>query len=149
MYKRQKRYYDERYKAHDLPTLAPGQPVWVRDLMREGTVHRLVAPRSYEIETPKGRVTRNASALVPEVHGSAPASHPVGDPDSVRGGTEVHGPTLANPASQPNAQPMPINPMDTTASNVTDGATTSTTSTAGTRPQRSRRPPEYLKDYVR
>ena len=59
---RQKRNYDSRHKAKELPLLEPGDSVWIPD--REST-GRVVAPRSLVVETSDGPFRRNRQHLVP------------------------------------------------------------------------------------
>ena len=61
---KQKQWYDNRYRAKDLPVLQPGDSVWIRDQNRDGiVVQKHANPRSYVVQTDEGTVRRNRSAL--------------------------------------------------------------------------------------
>ena len=63
---RQKRDFDRRHSAKTLPELHPGERVWLPDKKVEGTVvDKADPPRSYTVETPKGRLRRNRRHLNP------------------------------------------------------------------------------------
>ena len=62
---KQQQQFNSRHRAKDLTPLQPGDNVWVRDQDRYGTVvERAPQPRSYLVQTPKGVIRRNRSALV-------------------------------------------------------------------------------------
>ena len=62
----QTRNFNARHRARDLPTLQPGETVWIRDQDRNGRVEsRTPEPRSYLVKTIMGTVRRNRQALVP------------------------------------------------------------------------------------
>ena len=61
----QKTTHDNRHKAKSLPSLSVGERVWVRDQKREGQIVSVAEePRSNHVQTSKGLVRRNRSALV-------------------------------------------------------------------------------------
>ena len=69
----QKGNFDCRHQAHELPDLTTGDSVWIRDQDRLGTIRgRTQHPRSYLIETEKGTMRRNRSALVKAESHSTP-----------------------------------------------------------------------------
>uniref|UniRef100_A0A1A8CXN4 Gypsy retrotransposon integrase-like protein 1 n=1 Tax=Nothobranchius kadleci TaxID=1051664 RepID=A0A1A8CXN4_NOTKA len=58
--------YNRRHRVTELPPLSPGQPVWITDTRREGTViSSHSTPRSYIVETPSGAIRRNRHHLQP------------------------------------------------------------------------------------
>ena len=62
---KQQQQFNSRHRAKDLTPLQPGDNVWVRDQDRYGTVvERAPQPRSYLVQTPKGVIRLNRSALV-------------------------------------------------------------------------------------
>ncbi|XP_072040672.1 uncharacterized protein [Amphiura filiformis] len=61
----QQRNFNNRHNARELPTLQPGDNVWLRDQKRYGQIiERRSEPRSYLVKTMQGTVRRNRSALV-------------------------------------------------------------------------------------
>lgn len=61
----QKRQFDKRYCARELPPLNVGDPVYIRDMNRPGEiVARHHNPRSFIIKTQQGTIRRNATHLV-------------------------------------------------------------------------------------
>ena len=69
----QKNNFDRRHQVHELPDLTTGESVWIRDQDRLGTVQgRTQHPGSYLVETKKGTVRRNRSALVKAESHSTP-----------------------------------------------------------------------------
>ena len=61
---RQKRNFDQRHRARDLPRLEPGDAVWVPDRDSSGTVVEETAPRSHIVETTAGSYRRNRQHLI-------------------------------------------------------------------------------------
>ncbi|XP_033639876.1 uncharacterized protein K02A2.6-like [Asterias rubens] len=62
---KQQHNFNLRHRATTLPTLHPGDSVWIRDQNRQGTIlAKSSQPRSYIVETNLGTVRRNRSALV-------------------------------------------------------------------------------------
>ena len=53
-----KKYYDTRHRARTLPTLPSGQPVYISDLNRDGTVAQHLSARSYIIAFDNGTTVR-------------------------------------------------------------------------------------------
>ncbi|XP_037505811.1 uncharacterized protein K02A2.6 [Rhipicephalus sanguineus] len=63
---RQRRNFNRRHAAKDLPALSPNTRVWVRDLKCEGEITQQAdTPRSYWVQTERGHVRRNRKMLVP------------------------------------------------------------------------------------
>jgi hypothetical protein len=72
---RTKEWYDR--KTRELPRLQPNEPVFIKDMQREGSVVKEVSPRSYLVSTSTGVIRRNRAALV-----DLPTNkQQVGDPD--------------------------------------------------------------------
>ena len=61
---RQKRNFDAHRGARDLPTLSPGEWVWLPDRQESGRVVDETAPRSYVVDTPEGIFRRNRQHLI-------------------------------------------------------------------------------------
>ena len=69
----QKRNFHRRRQVQELPDLTTGESVWIGDQDRPGKVQgRTQHPRSYLIETEKGTMRRNGSALVKAESRSTP-----------------------------------------------------------------------------
>jgi transposase InsO family protein len=84
----QKLSFDKRHRATGLPDLHTGNPVWIRDQGREGTVvQKCKQPRSYLVQTPQGVIKRNRSALVATPQPSAGATPQVVQPAPSRENT--------------------------------------------------------------
>ena len=83
----QQRNFDKRHKARELPTLEPGDRVWIRDQVRYGLVtEKTEKPRSYLVTTEKGTLRRNRSALVAAAKPAETEQHsamPAGDVNPV------------------------------------------------------------------
>ena len=61
----QQHNFDKRHRVQELPTLQPGDQVWIRDQDRHGQIlGKTEQPRSYLVSTEKGTLRRNRSALV-------------------------------------------------------------------------------------
>ena len=61
----QRQSFNRRHRAKELPDLTNGDSVWIRDQDRLGKIQgRTEQPRSFIIETEKGTLRRNRSALV-------------------------------------------------------------------------------------
>ena len=61
----QRQSFNQRIRAKELPDLTNGDSVWIRDQDRLGKIQgRTQHPRSFIIETEKGTLRRNRSALV-------------------------------------------------------------------------------------
>ena len=58
---KQKGNFDSRHSAKDLVVLFPGDEVYVDDghLNTQGHIVQQVAPRSYQVNTPRGNLRRN------------------------------------------------------------------------------------------
>ena len=62
---KQAKTFDRKHRSILLPQLHKGDNVWVRDQERDGIiVKKTSSPRSYLVETEKGIIRRNRSALV-------------------------------------------------------------------------------------
>lgn len=65
----QKKFYDRRHRARPLPSLEPGDMVWIRDMRRKAEViDKAKEPNSYWLESGEGelRRTRNSLNKLPE-----------------------------------------------------------------------------------
>ena len=61
----QRKSFNQRHRAKELPAVTAGDSVWIRDQNRLGKIQgRTQHPRSFLIETEKGTIRRNRSALV-------------------------------------------------------------------------------------
>lgn len=64
--KKQQIYFNKRHGASDLSQLQINQPVWITDKKKFGNiVSKLPEPRSYVIQTDKGKLRRNRFHLIP------------------------------------------------------------------------------------
>ena len=61
---RQKKNFDQRHRARDLPPLEPGDTLWIPDRNSSGTVVEETSPRSYVVVTGDGSYRRNRQHLV-------------------------------------------------------------------------------------
>ena len=68
--------YDSRHNARELPTLLPGNKVFVKDMKTEGTVVKPAenASRFHVVATPKGEIRRNRRSLNKLPDSTAPTS---------------------------------------------------------------------------
>ena len=142
--------FNKRHRAVELPTLHPGDHVWVRDQDRHGLIlGKTEQPRSYLVDTNKGTLRRNRSALV------VTTKHPVTEhstEDLPSETTTAPNPTLPSPI--PPSQQSPQTPRKPTAGQAmlttpeTAPAAESPrgpcTNTLTTRSGRVVRPPERL-----
>ncbi|KAK7106117.1 hypothetical protein V1264_017410 [Littorina saxatilis] len=93
---KQRQTFDRRHAAKDLPSLQPGDSVWVRDMKRSGeVVAKATSPRSYIIRTEKGTIRRNRSAMV-----STPAD----------GNNQLSTPKASQTPQQPTPDAQPTSP---------------------------------------
>ena len=103
--------FNKRHRAVELPTLHPGDHVWVRDQDRHGLIlGKTEQPRSYLVDTNKGTLRRNRSALV------VTTKHPVTEhstEDLPSETTTAPNPTLPSPI--PPSQQSPQTPRKPTA----------------------------------
>ncbi|KAL9987332.1 hypothetical protein ACROYT_G001621 [Oculina patagonica] len=61
----QRKSFNQRHRAKELPAVTAGDSVWIRDQNRLGKIQgRTQHPRSFLIETEKGTIRRNRSALI-------------------------------------------------------------------------------------
>ena len=128
----QQQHFNLRHKAHDLPKLQPGDPVWIRDQHRQGQVgSRTPEPRSYLVRTDLGTVRRNGRALVPTSHDSEDSNRRWTPPERVRTASDIATPTVetqvpttpARSVSRPTREihplPEPLAPDRVTSSGRT------------------------------
>lgn len=80
---RQRDNYDAHHGARELPSLLPGESVWVSDRQTFGEIVEETAPRSYNVQTEDGTYRRNRRDVV-----SAPS----------RESEETHEPSLPAPS---------------------------------------------------
>ena len=62
--RRQKENFDRHHGARTLPTLSPGDKVWVPDQEAEGRVIEEVMPQSFEVSIENGTYRRNRRHLI-------------------------------------------------------------------------------------
>ena len=62
--KRQKDNFDAHRGVRNLPSLDPGDPVWVTDRQIHGEVVEETSPRSYVVQTPDGAFRRNRRHII-------------------------------------------------------------------------------------
>ena len=108
----QQRNFDKRHKAKELPTLVPGDRVWIRDQVRYGLVtERTKKPRSNLVTTERGTLRRNRSALVAAAKPAETEQHsamPAGDVNHV---SPVHvTPVLPVPSTPQRPQTPQVPP---------------------------------------
>uniref|UniRef100_A0A1X7TE45 Uncharacterized protein n=1 Tax=Amphimedon queenslandica TaxID=400682 RepID=A0A1X7TE45_AMPQE len=109
----QKKYYDQRHRAKDLPPLCTGDGVWIPDQNQYGTVQGEHSTRSYSVSTPSGMIRRNRRDLNP---------YPVQD-------------TTTQPEESEDASEVPpIQPDREDSSNSTENPSTPRRSLRTTRP---------------
>ena len=92
----QQRNFNLRHNADDLglPTLHPGDPVWIRGQHRQGKVlSRTPEPRSYLVRTDLETVSHNRSALVPTSRESDESNFRFTPPARVSTTSEIATPT--------------------------------------------------------
>lgn len=125
---KQKLNYDKRHRAHDMPSLQPGDHVWVKDIQQRGTVVSTAdTPRSYIIEISGGKLRRNRyhcsrTPVAPESQVTIPHTSVENNPSESENG-------LDSPEVLPDSyQPTPESERRY--------------------PARVRHLPQYLKDYV-
>ena len=135
------KYYNQH--ARDLPPLKEGDVVRIKPFRlgskewKKGTITSKLDERSYMVETPDGDTYRRNRYHLRQTKEN---SDPKESPDTTPNRSPEDHPTPAGP-TQPSS---PANTAKTTA--VTPKATTAPKIAA--RPQRIRRPPQYLRDYV-
>ena len=61
---RQKRNFDSHHGARTLPSLMPGDVVWLPDRQTEGVVQDEVAPQSFQVVSPDGSYRRNRQDII-------------------------------------------------------------------------------------
>ena len=77
--------FNARHAAKELPTLLPGDTVYMTDRERAGTVLSETTPRSYLVQTPEGAFRRNRSQVIqmPQSDPEAEPHQSVSDSDNV------------------------------------------------------------------
>ena len=60
---KQQQNFNKRHRARQLNPLQTGDQVWIPEFQQQATVVREVAPRSYVVQTPRGRMRRNRQQL--------------------------------------------------------------------------------------
>lgn len=111
----QKQNYDRRHRAKDLPTLNPGDRVWIKDFQTRGEiVQQASTPRSYIVNTPRGEIRRNrrhltatSGSIIPEP--PDPLDEDI--PSAAKGGQDDN----TEPVSRPET---PVEPSRLTDSGV-------------------------------
>ena len=96
---KQQSNFNKRHRTHQLKPLKTGDQVWIPELHQQATVLREVAPRSYLIQTPRGRIRRNRQQLT---FLNATVNTP---PDETRPVTDSVTPT--SPDDTPHREPPP------------------------------------------
>ena len=120
----QKDLFDRLHRATPLPTLSPGEPIWIKEPVEvEAEVVRPTGPRSYAVRTPSGLLRRNRRHL--NRRRSTTPSHPRFNPAVP---SRLPGPVEDN--FQMDLDPAPVKPQATTAQSAsplppTPSATTS------------------------
>ena len=61
---RQKRNFDSHHGARTLPSLMPGDVVWLPDPQTEGVVQEEVAPQSFQVVSPDGSYHQNRQDII-------------------------------------------------------------------------------------
>ena len=117
---KQRDNYNAKHAVKDKPPLQPGDPVYVRDMNRQGQIiQRHHSPRSYLVQTDQGTLRRNSKHLVP-----TPGASPV----TPRSRRALPSPLLDIPQSAP---PVPVEPpaptQATPAATASPSPTTYTT----------------------
>ena len=142
--------FNKRHRAVKLPALHPGDHVWVRDQDRHGLIlGKTEQPRSYLVDTNKGTLRRNRSALV------VTTKHPTTEhstEDRPSETTTAPNPTLPSPIPPSQQSPQtPRKPTSGQAMVTTSGTAPAAesphgpcTNTLTTRSGRVVRPPERL-----
>eukprot|EP00064_Thunnus_orientalis_P015550 superscaffoldBa00002897_g15604 len=97
---RERKNFNRRHRAYDLPRLKLGDHVWVTDTREKGTVMANAdTPRSYVVETSRGKLCRNRSHLVTT---QRPAATPSVPSDTTHPDTTVG----HHPAEQSHSEPQ-------------------------------------------
>ena len=60
---KQHKNFNKCHRARQLKALQTGNQVWIPEFQQQATVLRKVAPRSYLVQTPRGRMRRNWQQL--------------------------------------------------------------------------------------
>ena len=96
---KQQSNFNKWHRTHQLKPLKTGDQVWIPELHQQATVLREVAPRSYLIQTPRGRIRRNRQQLT-FLNATVNTS-----PDETRPVTDSVTPT--SPDDTPHCEPPP------------------------------------------
>ena len=124
----QKRRFNTRHRTRKLPPLQQGDAVWIPQFQRNATVLSQVAPRSYTVQTPTGRVRRNRRDLILLPETTPTVNPPTGNSPTVNSPLDVD----IN-VSPENSTPSPTTPESPTVPRATV-----------TRSGRISRPPDRL-----
>ena len=92
---RQKENHDLHHGARALPSLNPGDSIWIPDRQVEATVDQEVGPQSYEVNSSDGSYRRNRRDLISLSDPSDQEEHSVSD----RSSTESHKPRRSSRTS--------------------------------------------------
>lgn len=151
--------HDYRHRARTLPELDPRSRVFIRDMAKEAVVIEKTAPRSYKVQTPTGVIRRNRSALIKlEDMGERNGAEGTGQCQRTNYASQTtHSPGIrsaegtgqrhtTNPAS-PSTQVLGGIVAEGTGQCQTTPARQLPSGSVYSRPQRSKRKPEYLETY--
>ncbi|KAK3760432.1 hypothetical protein RRG08_023727 [Elysia crispata] len=109
--KNQRQNYNRRHAVREAPELQPGDPVFVKDLRRSGSVNKYHNPRSYIVHTEQGTIRSNRSHLVatPTPDQSPPMRSVPNAPDSSSVAPRSASPeaTETSATVRPEIQPTP------------------------------------------
>ena len=146
--------------ARPLIPLQPSEMVYIRDMQRQGTVVKEVAPRSYLVQTSTGAIRRNRGALVKVPTPTEADNNQATAEESIPPEDTHRGHTREDPVSAEH-QAVPDSPLATHGPRVSDGAVAEGRAIRHSpqarlppsgkvieRPQRSRRQPSRFRDYV-
>ena len=101
----QKRRFNTHPRIRELPPLQQGDAVWIPEFQRNATVLSQVAPRSYTVQTPTGRVRRNRRDLILLSETTPTVNPPTGNSPTVNSPLDVD----IN-VSPENSTPSPTTP---------------------------------------
>jgi hypothetical protein len=143
---RQQQNFNRRHAAKEQAPFNCGDPVFIRDLQRSGTViNKHHNPRSYIVETDKGQIRRNGKHLIP-----TPGVTPIPSPIPLPLHTPIHA------SASPSRLPLPVRPPTPTSPVITptwptsapEPATSTASSSTPFRSSRTRSTPKKFNDYV-
>ena len=111
----ERRNFDKRHRAKELPILEPGDRVWIRDQVRYGLVtEKTEKPRSYLVTTERGTLRRNSSPLVAAAKPAKTEQHSATPAGDVNPASPVHATAvLPVPSTPPRPQTpqVPLSPQ--------------------------------------